>query len=108
MKKLMLLMLLIFPVALFAQEQGSPFEQGIYQMKILVSGQMAPGQDSGGAITEQTINGMSFEGYTVAYTAVIDAIRTILTQVWALENMDAITDAKLKELVSNPKVLYTQ
>ena len=105
MKKLITLLLIVFPfVALPAENPEEYAINQIYEMDIVIAGK-AIGVPYGGAVTEQKIHGMSWARYTVAYTAMVDAIREILTLTWALESAD-LTPERVKAFAADPSQLY--
>ncbi len=106
MKKLVFLLVLVFPFAAWAEDRIPELADGIYALTVTIEGGMVAGQPmTGGASTVHRHDGMTFEAQTVAYTAMVDAIRDILTKVWALE-VKGLDEAKFQELMRNPKVLY--
>ena len=106
MKKLLAAVLLVFPFVAWSEDRIPELAEGIYTMTVKIEGGLTTGQPmNGGASTVHLNDGMTFEAYTVAYTAMVDAIRDILTKVWALE-VKGLDDAKFQELMANPKVLY--
>ncbi len=102
MKKLLLMLMLLMPFAVLADNAA---QDSLYDFRILFEGKgnLVPGV----TVTENKMTGLSYEMYTIAYTAAVDAMREILTKAWLLDTQ-GITVEDLARYTANPGLLLEE